>query len=153
MSERPGSDGSKREASTPPESPYTTLDDFLVGEGFEKKREPTRDYSPQPYGGTAGAVPPQPPTPPSADPYPPMHAQGPWPSAGYGEPLMAQPVPPAYGVPVHPTMPPQYYVVQRPPRRRNNPWAHLGLFLFTGGIGNVIYALWVHDSNRRAGYY
>ena len=93
----------------------------------ERRPDPEATYSPKPY---------LPPPPPVAQPYQP-----------YG--------PPPYQQDQRFAGPPQPYYAQypaRPPYKTNSVWAHIGLFLFTGGIGNVIYALWVYDQNKRNGY-
>ncbi|MEU1853951.1 hypothetical protein ABZ499_33010 [Streptomyces sp. NPDC019990] len=36
-------------------------------------------------------------------------------------------------------------------RRRQSVWAHFWLFLFTAGIGNVLYAMYVSNWNRARG--
>ncbi|MEU6235438.1 hypothetical protein [Kitasatospora sp. NPDC047058] len=40
----------------------------------------------------------------------------------------------------------------RPPRRRQSAAVHVVLFLFTAGLGNVLYALSVNSWNRRHGW-
>lgn len=146
--------------SDPAVSPYSTLDDFLVGEGFNEAPEERRRYQPKPYdeprppaGGASYAGPRYPPQP-GPDPlaYPDPGYVPPPGVPGPGFPAQP-PMTPPYSAPMYPQMPPgQYYAVPPQPRRHNNPWIHVGLFFFTGGIGNVIYALWVYDSNKRAGY-
>ncbi|MEU6628389.1 hypothetical protein ABZ905_08855 [Streptomyces parvus] len=37
-------------------------------------------------------------------------------------------------------------------RRRQSGWVHLWLFLFTAGLGNVLYAVYVSRWNRRHGW-
>ncbi|MFF3110092.1 hypothetical protein ACFVSN_12940 [Kitasatospora sp. NPDC057904] len=40
----------------------------------------------------------------------------------------------------------------RRPYRRQSFWAHFWLFMFTAGVGNVIYAWMVSSANRRNGW-
>ncbi|MER7822845.1 hypothetical protein ABTX85_09810 [Streptomyces sp. NPDC096097] len=40
----------------------------------------------------------------------------------------------------------------RPPYRRQSAGVHILLFLFTAGIGNIIYAMNITSWNRRHGY-
>ena len=79
----------------------------------------------------------------------PQNPYGPQQIGPYGTPLRPQPYqqPYPYGA-----LPPGYHVA-RPPRREHHLGIHLLLFFLTGGIGNVIYYLWVTSENRRLGYY
>jgi hypothetical protein len=36
-------------------------------------------------------------------------------------------------------------------RKRQSVWVHLWLFMFTAGIGNIVYAWYVSDWNKRRG--
>lgn len=109
--------------------PYEADDDF----------DPEATYAPKPY------------MPPPAAPNP--YAQPPVPQPPLPQPPMMPPYPPyQQQMPPYPAMPYGMHHPMRAPRRYNSVGLHILLFFFTGGIGNAIYAWWVWDSNKRAGY-
>lgn len=110
----------------------------------------------------------QAPTPPAAVP----GAQGPYqPTQPYQPAQPYQPTQP-YAVPQQPNYPPQpggYYPYQQPgypeqpilvntapyyyaPKKHNSILAHALLFVFTGGIGNLVYAGYIWHWNSTHGY-
>lgn len=107
--------------------PYEPDDEF----------DPDARYAPKPYM----------PPPGRAEPYGPPPAYGQLPPTPMS-PYAGQHPPPPYMGPV----PHQMYYPVRPPRKYNSIALHILLFFLTGGIGNVIYALWIYDHNRRNGY-
>ncbi|RRD47841.1 hypothetical protein [Tessaracoccus sp. OH4464_COT-324] len=66
-------------------------------------------------------------------------------------PYAQQPFPPQppYEYPVPPIAPGYPY---RLPRKEHSIGLHVLLFMFTGGVGNVLYWLWIENENRRRGY-
>lgn len=92
------------------------------------------------------------PSPKPRDPALPMSRPTPAPAPGYGTDPYGQPIPYAQQPPYGP--PPRD--IYGPPmvgyRKYNSIGLHILLFLFTAGIGNIIYAWYVWDCNTRHGY-
>lgn len=125
--------------------PYSS-DPYGTGDGEEAT------YAPQPYAQPFDAT-----TPPPGYGQPGPYAQPPYPSAQYQQPYPPQQpyAPQQYGQPQYGIGYPavnQYGYLQRAPRKYNSIGLHILLFIFTGGIGNALYALWIYDQNKRNGY-
>lgn len=91
----------------------------------------------------------------------PMTSPAPAPAPAYGGAPYAPPSPygapppPPYGYAPQPVQ--QVVINQGGPmvmgyRKYNSFWAHVLLFIFTAGIGNIIYAWYIWDWNNRHGY-
>ena len=121
---------------------------------------PQGQYPVQPYPAQPYPAQPYPAQPYPAQAYPPQgqyvqYPVQPYPQGQYpGQPYPGQPYP---GQP-YPGVPPQIVIhnnnvataVGSGRRKRNSVFLHLVLF-FTFGVGNILYAWYVHDWNRRRG--
>jgi hypothetical protein len=117
---------------------------------------PVQPYQAQPYQAQPYPAQPYPAQPYPAQAYPPQgqyvqYPVQPYPQGQYpGQPYPGQP---------YPGVPPQIVIhnnnvataVGYGMRKRNSVFLHLVLFFFTFGVGNILYAWYVHDWNRRRG--